>query len=110
MSIPEFVAVAERLIRQWNPTRVVVFLNRGHMLGHLAARQYRLNPYRALAAGWLKWLYGQQRFAVKPQSFAGIFIILPPQPFLNTVLVTVWVLMLVLLSPTETSPFIYFQF
>ncbi len=82
----------------------------GHMLGLLAARQYRLNPYRALAASWLKWLYGQQRFAVKPHSFAGIFIILPPQPFLNTVLVTIWVLMLVLLSPTETSPFIYFQF
>ena len=90
----------------------------GHALGWLAAKQAReRRGWRTVVAPrFLASLYrragsGRPRpFALRPHPSSGLYVLLPPVGFACGLALTSWILLLILFSATNTSPFIYFQF
>ena len=85
----------------------------GHLLGVLANTQERLSiDDRIHPPKWLERFWGGKgsRFAVRPHSCAGIYVLLPSAGFSRGFVTAVWALGLFLFASLDTSPFIYFQF
>lgn len=54
VSVPEYTAVASRLLHQWNPARVIIFLNRSD-LGTDSIRDNPMSEYRMTIDGHGNW-------------------------------------------------------
>jgi hypothetical protein len=88
----------------------------GHLLGVIAERRFEAagsgSRRRVSAPTWLGAYYGSPRgrFAIKPSTVAGIYILLPIPGFLGGFIATIWLVGVFLFSSLDSSPFIYFQF
>ena len=84
----------------------------GHVFGILVQRQSAIssNPIEVPAPEWLKRIYGQNGFAVRPNAVGGLFFLLPLPGFVGGFVLTLWLFLLVTFAALRTKPFIYFQF
>jgi alginate O-acetyltransferase complex protein AlgI len=87
----------------------------GHAVGVLVHRQAfapDARPRRAPPPRWAARLYrgANGRFGVKPHPAAGWYALLPLPGFVGAYVLTLWILVVYLLAPNDTNPFIYFQF
>jgi alginate O-acetyltransferase complex protein AlgI len=85
-----------------------------HFIGMHAARLYataRRGARKVTAPQLFEPLYGTSGTIVrKPSAAAGIYVLLPIQPFWNGFVAAAWVLAIFSFSATSSNPFIYFQF
>jgi alginate O-acetyltransferase complex protein AlgI len=94
---------------------IVLLVILGHAIGYLAARQAKTPgsvPRRIPPPNSIKGLYSdlRNRFAFKPARMSGIYVLLPIPGFVGAFVLTCWLLIILLFSSLNTSPFIYFQF
>lgn len=85
-----------------------------HFIGVHAARLYataRRGARKVTAPQLFQPLYGTSGTMVrKPSAAAGIYVLLPIQPFWNGFVAAAWVLAIFSFSAISSNPFIYFQF